>query len=169
LLTNQDDSQSRQGYDAGSELFEQALDPHEIEHPSPIHPPRSTSANFDPLLPSSNPNTVDPFPQSEQLYPVQITRFRFEIAIFRTERVILLPNDRDALNAFFEQLNEYEFHFYFLRMKREICRTKNLGQSLTWTVIRFTLTSHSRVCALSIAKDVTPRPFTWSGNGWANK
>jgi hypothetical protein len=28
-------------------------------------------------------------------------------------RVILLPYNRDALNAFFEQLNEYEFHFYF--------------------------------------------------------
>jgi hypothetical protein len=24
----------------------------------------------------------------------------------------LLPNNRDALNAFFEQLNEYKFHFY---------------------------------------------------------
>jgi hypothetical protein len=110
---NQDDRQSRPGYDVGSELFEQALNPPEIEHPSPIRPPRSTLANFDPLQPSSNPNTLDPFAQSELLHPVQIMHFRFEIAIFRTERVILLPNNRDALNAFFEQLSEYEFHFYF--------------------------------------------------------
>jgi hypothetical protein len=114
---SQDGSPPGQGYDAGvtagSGSFDPAPDPYEIEHPSPVRPPRRILADFDPLQPSSNPNLVDPFSHSEQPHSVQITHFRFEIAIFRTERVILLPNNRDALNAFFEQLNEYEFHFYF--------------------------------------------------------
>jgi hypothetical protein len=114
---SQDASRSGQVYDggvtAGSESFYQGPDSREIEHPSPVRAPRRTPADFDPLQPSSNPNLVGPVSHSEQSYSVQITHFRFEIAIFRTERVILLPNNRDALNAFFEQLNEYEFHFYF--------------------------------------------------------
>ncbi|CAG8285280.1 unnamed protein product [Penicillium salamii] len=113
---SQDGSRSGREYDArvtaGSGSLNLAPEPHEIVHPSPVRPPR-TAANPELLQPSSNPNLVGPFPHLEQSHSVRITHFRFEIIIFQTMRVILLPYNRDALNAFFEQLNEYEFHFYF--------------------------------------------------------
>jgi hypothetical protein len=80
-------------------------------HPSPVRPPR-TPANFEPLQPNYSPILGDPFSHSEQLHSVQITHFRFEIPSFR-EGAIWLPYNRGALDAFFEHLSTYDFHFYF--------------------------------------------------------
>lgn len=103
--------ESDAGVTAGPESFNLAPETYEQVHPSPVRPPR-TPANFEPLQPNYSPILGDPFSHSEQLHSVQITHFRFEIPSFR-EGAIWLPYNRGALDAFFEHLSTYDFHFYF--------------------------------------------------------